>query len=126
MRYFWDSFEDDRLKKCFNLFTRLISETVYEVRKVIYYGFCQLLDENKSHAYFKNPFLLNKMKTTLNDDNEKVRRAFIHFLLKIKKLDSQNTTNDTINFAKIVNLENIAMILSVSHYIIYIIKSNIY
>lgn len=118
MRYFWDSFEDDRLKKCFNLFMRLISESVYEVRKVMYYGFCQLLDENKSHEYFKNPILLGKMKTTLNDDNEKVRRAFIHFLLKIKKLDSQNTTNDTINFAKIVNLQDIAMILAVSHHII--------
>jgi len=114
MRYFWNSFEDDQINKYFYLCKRLISDSVFEVRRVVYFGFCQLLDETRSHVYFKNPSLLAKMKNTLNDDNEKVRRAFIHFLLKIKKLDNQNTTTDKINFAEIVNLNDTAKALSVS------------
>lgn len=114
MRYFWNSFEDDRINKCFSLFTRLISESVFEVRRAVYYGFCQLLEESKSHDYFRTTILMSKMKNTLNDDNEKVRRAFIHFLLKIKKNDSLVSTVTKINFAKIVNLQDIAHTLAVS------------
>jgi len=113
MRYFWDSFEVDQIIKYFSLFIPLISESVIEVRRVIYYGFCQLLDEKKSHCYFQNPFLITTMKNSLNDENERVRRAFIHFLLKIKKVDSQEE-NNPINFAKIVNLQDIASALAVS------------
>lgn len=112
MRYFWNSFEDDQIIECFKLFIRLIDESVFEVRRVLLYGFCQLLDEVKSHSYFKNPFLIAKMKHTLNDENEKVRRAFIHFLLKIKKIDSQYDADDKINFTKIVDLRDIAFALA--------------
>lgn len=114
MRYFWNSFEDDQLNKFFSLFTRLISERVFEVRRVVYYGFCQLLEERKSHDYFCTPLLRAKLKNALNDDNEKVRRAFIHLLLKIKKIDSQALTVTKINYAKIVNLHDIAHALAVS------------
>lgn len=92
----------------------LIDESVVEVRRVIYHGFCQLLDEHKSHCYFKNPYMIAAMKPSLNDENERVRRAFIHFLSKIKKVDSQIENDDKINFAKIVNLEDIASALAVS------------
>lgn len=119
LRYFWDSFEEDQIIKCFNVFSRLINESVFEVRRVIFYGFCQLLDESKSHTYFKVPFFMTKMKNTLNDDNEKVRRAFIHFLLKVKKIDSQLENTDKISFAKIVNLRDTASALAVSYDIIF-------
>ncbi|KAL4131307.1 hypothetical protein QTP88_008640 [Uroleucon formosanum] len=112
MRYFWNSFEDDQIIECFKLFIRLIDESVFEVRRVLLYGFCQLLDESKSHSYFKNPFLIAKMKNTLIDENEKVRRSFIHFLLKIKKIDSHTDTKDKINFTKIVDLRDIAFSLA--------------
>lgn len=114
MRYFWGSFEEDRISKCFILFRHLIDESVFEVRRVVFYGFCQILDEIKSHGYFKNPLIRDKMKNTLNDENEKVRRAFIHFLLKVKKVDSQTQSEDKINFATIVNLSNTAAALAVS------------
>jgi len=122
MRYFWNSFEDDQLIEIFKLFIRLIDESVFEVRRVLFYGFCQLLDENKSHSYFKNPFLITKMKKTFDDENEKLRRAFIHFLLKIKKIDTQSDTKDKINFTKIVDLRDIAFALSVSKNIILILN----
>jgi len=118
MRYFWNSFEDDQIIECFKLFIRLIDESVFEVRRVLFYGFCQLLDEIKSHSYFKNPFLITKMKNTFSDENEKVRRSFIHFLLKIKKIDTQSDTKDKINFTKIVDLRDIAFALAVSKNII--------
>lgn len=118
MRYCWNSFEDDQIIECFKIFIRLIDESVFEVRRVLIYGFCQLLEESKSYSYFKNPFLIAKMKKTLNDENEKVRRAFIHFLLKIKKIDTNLDTNDHINFSSIVNLNDIAYALAVSRNII--------
>lgn len=114
MRYCWDTFEDERIHKCFNLFSILIDESVYEVRRALYYGFCQLIDEFKSHNYFKNPLFMVKMKSSMNDDNEKVRRAFIHFLLKIKKIDNQLDNENKINFAKITNLQDTASALAVS------------
>lgn len=114
MRYFWNSFEEDRLNKCFFLFGNLIDESVFEVRRVIFYGLCQILDEIKSHSYFKNPLIRDKLKNTLNDENEKVRRAFIHFLLKVKKVDSETQSENKINFATIVNLKSIAAALAVS------------
>lgn len=114
MRYFWNSFEDEQIIESFKCFIRLIDESVFEVRRVLLYGFCQLLEEFKSHSYFKNPFLITKLKNTFNDENEKVRRAFIHFLLKIKKVDSQSDTSEKINFTKIVDLRNIASALAVS------------
>lgn len=118
MRYFWNSFEDDQIIECFKIFIRLIDESVFEVRRVLLYGFCQLLEEVKSHSYFKNPFLITKMKHTLNDENEKVRRSFIHFLLKIKKIDTHADVMDKINFTKIVDLRDIAFALAVSKNII--------
>lgn len=122
MRYFWNSFEDDHINKYFNMFVRLINESVYEVRRVVYFGFCQLLDERRSHIYFKNNALIAEMKKTLNDENERVRRAFIHFLLKIKNIDSE-ITGDKINFAKIVNLSDTAKALAVSQYMYFNFKS---
>lgn len=115
MRYFWDTFEDEWIHKYFKLFAILIDENVYEVRRNLYYGFCQLLDECKSHNYFKNPLFISIMKNSINDDNEKVRRAFIHFLLKIKKIDNQLEHVNKINFAKIVNLQDTASALAVSY-----------
>uniref|UniRef100_A0A2H8TZZ4 Condensin-2 complex subunit G2 n=1 Tax=Melanaphis sacchari TaxID=742174 RepID=A0A2H8TZZ4_9HEMI len=112
MRYFWNSFEDDQIIECFKIFIRLIDESIFEVRRVLFYGFCQLLEEFKSHSYFRNPFLITKMKNTFHDENEKVRRAFIHLLLKIKKIDSQSDTKDKINFTKIVDLRDIASALA--------------
>ncbi|XP_050543998.1 condensin-2 complex subunit G2-like [Daktulosphaira vitifoliae] len=112
LRYFWNTFENDCLNKIFSLFARLIEESVFEVRKVMFYGFCQLLDENKSYNYFKTPAFIVKLKKTLYDENEKVRRAFIYFLLKIKKVDSIPENTNKINFAQIVNLNDIASALA--------------
>ncbi|XP_050420549.1 condensin-2 complex subunit G2-like [Adelges cooleyi] len=112
LRYFWDTFEDDRLNKCFSLFARLIEESVYEVRQVMFYGFCQILEESKCYDYFKTPTFMAKLKKVLYDINEKVRRAFIYFLLKIKKIDSIPENKNKINFAHIVNLNDIAKALA--------------
>lgn len=114
MRYFWDSFEDDKISKCFSLFARLIDESVFEVRQALLYSFCQLLDENRSLVYFNTPSFVAKMKKILNDENEKVRRAFLHFLLKVKKVDSKPENINKINFTHIVNLNDVANALAVS------------
>ncbi|VVC32382.1 Hypothetical protein CINCED_3A006773 [Cinara cedri] len=113
MRYFWESFEDNQIKHCFRLFAYLIEDSICEVRLVVIHGFRQLLEENKSHNYFKKPLLVSKIKTALTDENEKVRRAVILFLLKVKKVDcSPNGNTNTINFATIVNLTDVANALA--------------
>jgi len=96
------------------LFIPLLNESVVEIRRTIYYGFCQLLDESKSHCYFENPSIIATMKQSLNDENERVRRAFIHFLFKIKKVSSQLDDDDKITYVQIVNLQDIANALAVS------------
>lgn len=114
MRYFWGSFEEECIAKFFTVFVRLIDESVFEVRQVMFYGFCQLLEEKNSHDFFRSPSFRVKLKKTLYDENEKVRRAFINFLLKIKKIDNKSETTDKINFAQIVNLRDTASALAVS------------
>lgn len=113
MRYFWESFEDDTIRQSFRLFTHLIQEIITEVRLAVIYGFTQLVEEKKSHSYLKKPVLANKINSTLRDENEKVRRALIQFLLKVKKVDSQPGANP-INYVKIVSLKDIAKALAVS------------
>ncbi|XP_050529448.1 uncharacterized protein LOC126899015 isoform X2 [Daktulosphaira vitifoliae] len=111
LTYFWNTFEEECLNQCFTLFARLLEDSVFEVRQVIFYGFCQLLEESKCFNYFKTPVFKTKLKKVLNDENEKVRRAFIHFLLKVKKVDSIPENENKINFASIVNLSDIARAL---------------
>lgn len=101
-----------------------MNDSVFEVRRALFYYYCQVLNEPKSHIYFKYPKFIAKVKNALYDDNEKVRRAFIHFLLKIKNIDavSKNTNiTNKINFAEIVELKDIAGALAVSKTIILIL-----
>lgn len=91
-----------------------MEESVFEVRRSVFYGLCQILDEFKSHVYFLNTSLRASMKNALFDENEKVRRAFIHVLLKIKKIDVELEQINKINFASIVNLHDAANALAVS------------
>lgn len=113
MRYFWESFEDDTIRESFRLFTLLLQDNITEVRLVVIYGFTQLIEEYKSHKYFKKTILANKIKITLRDENEKVRRAIIQFLLKVKKVDTEPKSKP-INYVTIISLSEIASALAVS------------
>lgn len=84
------------------------------MRRVVLCGLIQILEESKSHSYFMIPLFMNSLKHLLNDENQKVRHAFILFLLKIKKIDSQNENANKINYTKIVDMSNIASALIVS------------
>ncbi|XP_025409710.1 condensin-2 complex subunit G2-like isoform X2 [Sipha flava] len=116
LQYFWDSFNDDEIRKIFNTFVILMNDSVFEVRRSLFYYYCQLIEEEKSHVYFRNPMFMAKLKNGLNDENEKVRRAFINLLIKIKITDAkaENTEKENkINYAKIVNLKDIADAIAV-------------
>lgn len=95
------------------MLSKLINESVVEVRRVVLCGLSQILEESKSHDYFVAPFFMT-LKNALHDENQKVRHAFILFLLQVKKVDSQSENRNKINYAKIVHLSDIACALAVS------------
>lgn len=61
------------------------------------------------------PFFVTSVKNTLYAENEIVRRVFIQFLLKIKKVDSQSENTKRIRFAQILDLNDSACALAVSY-----------
>lgn len=96
------------------MLSKLINESVVEVRKAVLCGLSQILEESKSHNYFMAPFFMTLLKNALHDENQIVRQAFILFLLKVKKVDSQSENRIKINYTKIVDLNDIASALAVS------------
>lgn len=96
------------------MLSKLINESIVEVRRVVLCGLSQILEESKSHVYFMTPFIMTLLKNALHDENQTVRHAFILFLLKVKKVDSQSEHRNKINYAKIVDLSDIACALAVS------------
>lgn len=102
MTKFWDTFEEDQLNECFSLFSDLIDNSVIEVKKFIFHGFCQIFHDFRLHSYFIESALKHKIKNTFNDESEKVRHAFIQFLLKVKKCGKVSKT-DYYNFEDMAN-----------------------
>ncbi|XP_065213091.1 condensin-2 complex subunit G2-like isoform X2 [Planococcus citri] len=107
MKYFWITFQNGTAEE---VVKKLISEMVLDgssadVRKSVYQGFTQLLENSDSHRLLKS--VLPSLSQFLHDENKSVRQAFLNMLLKIKNTPCE------IKYFQIVDLVNIAARLEV-------------
>lgn len=108
MKYFWITFQNGTAEE---VIKKLITEMVQDgsssdVRKSVYQGFTQLLENAESHRLLKG--VLPSLSKFLHDENKSVRQAFLNMLLKIKN------TQCEIKYYQIVDLVNIAARLEVN------------
>lgn len=120
MKYFWVTFQNGTAEQ---VVKKLISDMVVDgtsffVRKAVYQGFTQLLENADSHKLLKG--VLPSLSKFLHDENQSVRQSFLKMLLKIKNIPCE------IKYYHIVDIDNIAARLEVTFFKIFSNKVSYY